>query len=175
MRSLLRSFGFALEGLAYALRTQRNMRIHFVAAFVIITLCTVMQVSTLETMAVLFAVSLVITLELVNTAVEHIVDLHTRELHPLAKAAKDVSAAAVFIAAANALVVAYLIFFDKWHPIAWRPMQTLFVPPFLGVLLVGSLCLLVAVTAYAMRYPQGVSHAEEGSAVQHANKTNRLE
>ena len=151
MKGLIRSFRFALDGLAYALVTQRNMRIHFAAAFAVIALCTLIRVSTFETLAALFSIALVIALELVNTAVEHIVDLVTDRYHPAARAAKDVAAAAVFIAAANAVTVAYLIFFDKLNPVRWRPLATLVRPPYLGVLFVGSVCLIAAVTAHAVR------------------------
>ncbi len=154
MNKIYGSFRYALDGLAYALVTQRNMRIHFLAAFIVVLLCTVTQVSVLETIAVLLSISLVIALELVNTAVEHVVDLVTKEFHPYAKIAKDVAAAAVFVAAANAVAVAYMIFYDKLNPVRWRPPDTLLRPPFLGVLLVGLLCLIVAISGYAVRLRQ---------------------
>lgn len=150
MGGLLRSFQYALDGLAHALVTQRNMRIHFVAAFVVVTLCTLIKVSPSEVVAAFFSITLVIVLELVNTAIEHVTDLLTAEWRPQAKVAKDVAAAAVFIAAVNALTVAYLIFYDKLQPIHWRTPATLLRPPFMGIILVGLLCLLVAVVAYAV-------------------------
>ncbi|KYP81073.1 diacylglycerol kinase family protein [Ferroacidibacillus organovorans] len=151
VRTLVNSFRYALEGLAHALATQRNMRIHFIAAFAVIVLCVFVRVSISEIMSVLFAISLVICLELVNTAVEHVVDHLTKERHPAAKIAKDVAAAAVFIAAANALVEAYLVFYDKFTPVHWRSLNTLLNPPYLGVILVGLLCLIVGVSSYALR------------------------
>lgn len=151
MRALLRSFRFALSGMAFALLTQRNMRIHFFAAFVVGLACVFIQVSVFETIAVFFSVALVITLELVNTAIESAIDLFSKEYHRNAKVAKDVAAAAVFVAAANALIVAYLVFYNKLFPIRWRPFETLLAPPFLGVLLFGFLCLLVAVVAHAVQ------------------------
>ena len=154
MKKIFGSFRCALDGLAYALVTQRNMRIHFLAAFIVVLLCTVTQVDVLETITALFSISLVITLELVNTAIEHVVDLVTKEFHPYAKVAKDVAAAAVFVAAANAVAVAYMIFYDKLDPVRWRPLATLLRPPFLGVLLVGLLCLIVATSGYAVRLRQ---------------------
>jgi len=150
MGKLINSFRYALDGLAHALVTQRNMRIHFIAAFAVVALCTLIRVSTPEIVAALFSVTLVITLELVNTAVEHVTDLLTKEWRPHAKVAKDVAAAAVFIAAVNALTVAYLIFYDKLDPVLWRQPQTLLKPPFMGVILLALLFLLVAVVAYAV-------------------------
>jgi len=154
MNRIYTSFRHALDGLAYALVTQRNMRIHFLAAFIVVLLCTVTQVDVMETITALFSIALVIALELVNTAIEHVVDLVTKDFHPYAKIAKDVAAAAVFVAAANAVAVAYMIFYDKLDPIRWRPPTTLLRPPFLGVLLVGLLCLIVAIAGYAVRLRQ---------------------
>lgn len=149
MKGLARSFRHALDGLAYALVSQRNMRIHFAAAFLVVLLCTVLQVPVFEVITVLLSIALVVALELVNTALEHVVNLLSPTHQPHAKFAKDVAAAAVFVASANAVVVAYLMFYDKLDPIRWRPLPSLVRPPFLGVLLVGILFLLVSVTAYA--------------------------
>ncbi|MCI0181866.1 MAG: diacylglycerol kinase family protein [Acidibacillus sp.] len=151
MKGLLRSFHYAFDGMAYALATQRNMRIHFLAAFVVIFLATVVSIPILQITTVLFSIALVITLEMVNTAIEHVVDMVTEDFHPLAKIAKDVAAAAVLVAAVNAVAVAYLIFYDKLNPVQWRSMDTLVQPPFIGVLLISVLCLMVAVSGYAVR------------------------
>jgi len=150
MSKLIASFSHALDGLAYALVTQRNMRIHFIAAFLVISLCILINVSSFEMVAALFSVTLVIALELVNTAIEHVTNLLTVEWREHAKVAKDVAAAAVFIAAASALTVAYLIFYDKLRPLRLRSLQTLLQPPFLGVIFVALLFLIVAVVAYAV-------------------------
>lgn len=151
MLALARSFKYALDGLAHALVTQRNMRIHFAAAFLVVSLCAVIQVRTFEIIAAMVSITLVIALELVNTAVEHAVNIAAAGFHPFAKAAKDVAAAAVFVAAVNAVVVAYLIFYDKFDPIHWRAPGSLLRPPFMGVLLVGALFLLAVVAVYAVR------------------------
>jgi len=150
MNRLLKSFRYALDGLAHALVTQRNMRIHFAAAFVVVTLCTLIPVTPPEIVAAFFSITLVIVMELINTAVEHVTDLLTAEWRPQAKVAKDVAAAAVFVSAVNALTVAYLIFYNKLDPVHWRRPETLLRPPFMGIILLGLLCLLVAVGAYAV-------------------------
>lgn len=154
MRGLFYSFRYALDGLAHALLTQRNMRIHFAAAFVVMLLCSLIRVDTFETLAALFSITLVIALELVNTAVENVVDLMTDQHSHGAKVAKDVAAAAVLIAAANALTVAYLIFYDKFDPVRWRSPASLVRPPYPGVLFVGVICLIVAISAHALRLRQ---------------------
>ncbi len=161
-RKLLKSFGYALDGLAYALVTQRNMRIHFFAAFVVTFLCVVIKVQTFEIVAALFSISLVIVLELVNTAIEHVVDLLTSEFRTAAKVAKDVAAAAVLIAAMNALVVAYLIFYNKLDPVEWRPVLTLIKAPYIGILLIAFLCLIVAIAAYAAHIRRKIVSRNQG-------------
>lgn len=110
-RSVLWSFNFAIEGVVYALRTQRNMRIHVAAAVVALIGALVLHVEGLGVAAIVFAISLVIVTELVNTAVEATVDLATETYDPLAKTAKDVAAGAVLIAATNAVVIAFLVLF----------------------------------------------------------------
>ncbi len=109
-RSLVQSFNYAFEGIIHVLATQRNMRIHFAATLVALGLCMYFGVRRTEFALVMIAASMVIIAEMLNTAVEAAVDLSTRQYNPLAKIAKDVAAGAVFIAAANALVIAYLVF-----------------------------------------------------------------
>ena len=110
-RSILWSFNYAIEGVVYALRTQRNMRIHVAAAALTLVASLLLGVSGLELVAIVFAISLVFVTELVNTAVEATVDLTIDTYDPLAKIAKDVAAGAVLVAATNALVIAFLVLF----------------------------------------------------------------
>ena len=151
MKPLAQSFRFALEGMAYALLTQRNMRIHFAAAIIVVLLCAVLQVNTYEIIAVLFSIALVIALELANTAVERVIDLLVEEKrHPYAKVAKDVAAAAVFVASVNALFIAYFIFYDKLSPPAFRNWSSSLRPPYIGAFLIALLLLLILIVAYAV-------------------------
>lgn len=107
--SILWSLNYAMEGIVYALRTQRNMRIHIFAAIVVAVASLLLGVRSLELVAVVFAISLVFVTELVNTAVEAAVDVATEHYDPLAKVAKDVAAGAVLVASINAVFVAYLV------------------------------------------------------------------
>ena len=111
-RSILWSFNYAIEGVVYALRTQRNMRIHVGAAVLTLIAALLLGIERLGLAAIIFAISLVFVTELVNTAVEATVDVATEGFDPLAKTAKDVAAGAVLVAATNAVVVAYLVMFD---------------------------------------------------------------
>ena len=111
-RSLIWSFNYAIEGVAYALRTQRNMRLHVASALLALLAALILDVGRFELIAIIFAISLVFVAELINTAVEATVDLATETYDPVAKIAKDVSAGAVLVAATNAVIIAYLVLFD---------------------------------------------------------------
>lgn len=114
---LLESFNYAISGIVWALRHQRNMQIHFGLAVVVVVMSVVFAVGRQELLLVFAAITFVIVAELINTAIEYTVDLVSENESPMAKIAKDVAAAAVFIASLNALVVAYLVFYD--HIISW--------------------------------------------------------
>ena len=120
---LVQSFTFAIEGIMHTLNTQRNMRIHFVVAFLSMVLSLVLDLSKLEIVIVSFAIVLVVAAELFNTAIEAVVDLVTHDYHPLAKIAKDVAAAAVLLTAAQAVIVGFFVFFDKLFPLKFRSLQ----------------------------------------------------
>lgn len=107
------SFTWAFEGIVFVLRTQRNMQLHMAVGFVTLIMALVLDLSRLEILAVVGAVSLVIVAEMMNTAIEAAVDAVVSEFHPLAKTAKDVAAGAVLVAAVNAVVVAYLVFYNR--------------------------------------------------------------
>jgi diacylglycerol kinase len=107
--SLLASFRFAFEGITYALRTQRNFKIHCGITFVVVVAGLLLGL-TLEQWAILAVVTgLVFQAELMNTALEAIVDHVSPEFHALAKVAKDCAAGAVFLAALIAVIVGVLI------------------------------------------------------------------
>ena len=110
---VLQSLNWAFEGVIHVLRTQRNMRIHFALATAVLVLAFSYGVTKLELMALLVAISFVLIAEMVNTAIEATIDLATTSFDPLAKSAKDIAAGAVLIAAANAVVVGYLVFADR--------------------------------------------------------------
>lgn len=111
-RSLLWSFNHAIEGIVYAIRTQRNMRLHIVAAVVVLFAAFALDVDKPGVIALIFAIALVWVTELVNTAIEAAVDVATETLDPAAKTAKDVAAGAVLVASTIAVVVGYLVLFD---------------------------------------------------------------
>jgi diacylglycerol kinase (ATP) len=108
--SILESFNFAFEGVIHVLRTQRNMRIHFLLAAGVLIAALAFDVGKLELITLLLAICFVLVAEMINTAVEAAVDVASTSFDPMAKLAKDIAAGAVLISAVNALAVGYLVF-----------------------------------------------------------------
>jgi diacylglycerol kinase (ATP) len=111
--SVLQSFNFAFEGIIHVLRTQRNMRIHFMIAAGVLIAALIVGVSRLELVVLLMAISFVLIAEMINSALEAGIDVATTSFDPLAKLAKDIAAGAVLIATINAVAVGYLVFVDR--------------------------------------------------------------
>jgi diacylglycerol kinase len=107
---VVRSFGYAFEGLAAMVRSQPNFVVHLCAAVVAVTLGVVLRLSPLEIALIVLTIALVLVLECINTALESLSDVASPGFHPLIKRAKDVSAAAVLIAAVASVVIALLLF-----------------------------------------------------------------
>ncbi len=112
-RKLVDSFNYAIEGIIYAVRTQRNMKIHMVASLLVLTACFFYDLSKIELLIITITITMVIAAELINTAIESAIDTTTNYYHPLAKIAKNTAAGAVLVTAINAVVVGYIIFWDK--------------------------------------------------------------
>jgi diacylglycerol kinase (ATP) len=110
---IITSFNYAIAGLIHAIRTQRNMQLHLAAAITVLALSLFFDLNRLELGLIIVAISFVIFAELINTAVEIIIDIISKEYNFKARIAKNISAAAVVIASINAIFIAYLVFFDK--------------------------------------------------------------
>ncbi len=108
--SIFDSFNFAFEGIIHVLRTQRNMRVHFAVAVIVLVAGLWTGVSKLELIALLLAIAFVFITEMINSALEQAIDVATTSFDPLAKLAKDVAAGAVLIATVNAVAIGYLVF-----------------------------------------------------------------
>jgi diacylglycerol kinase (ATP) len=111
--SLLQSFNYALEGIIHVLRTQRNLRIQFLAAVIVLVWAFATGVSRIELIALLLSIAFVLVAEMINSAVEGAIDVATTSFDPMAKLAKDIAAGAVLIASVNAVAVGYLVFSGK--------------------------------------------------------------
>jgi diacylglycerol kinase (ATP) len=107
-----RSFHYAFEGIIYATRTQRNMRIHWFAAAAVLAATLVLHLHRPYVIAIVILIAMVLAAELFNTAIEAVVNLMTVAHHPLAKIAKDTAAGAVLVVAVAAAIAGYLIFYE---------------------------------------------------------------
>jgi diacylglycerol kinase (ATP) len=108
--SLVESFNYAFEGIIHTLRTQRNLRLHFIIAVGVMVAAVAFDVTRIELIALLLSISFVLVAEMLNSAIEAAVDVASTSFDPLAKLAKDVAAGAVLIASINAVAIGYLVF-----------------------------------------------------------------
>lgn len=123
----------------YAVRHERNVKIHFVAGVAVLIACLVLPLEPLRVLLVLGATCLVLVAELLNTAIEAIVNMTITGHHPLAKIAKDVAAAAVLVAAFFSLAVAWLVLLPALQDSFWTIRDSLAEHPWPAVWLLGSL------------------------------------
>ncbi len=107
---LIKSFGYAFEGLQHAFTYDQNLRIHFIVAIIVIIVSVIFGVSVVEMGLLGVMIILVITTEMINTSIERMVDLITKEHRVEAKIAKDVSSGMVFVSAVGSVIVGVLIF-----------------------------------------------------------------
>ncbi|MBI2028345.1 MAG: diacylglycerol kinase family protein [Candidatus Levybacteria bacterium] len=108
--SLIKSFGYAFEGVFHALRENRNLRIHFTVALLVVLLGIYLQVNHFEMGILIVMIILVISSEMINTALEEMVNLIVSEHRKAAKIAKDVAAGMVLVTAIGSVIVGSLIF-----------------------------------------------------------------
>jgi len=107
------SFKNAIEGIRLAVRTQRNLRVHLVIGALIIFLSIILKINGVEFVLLFLTILIVLITELFNTAIEFTIDLISPEYNSMAKKAKDVSAAAVLIAALFALIIGLIVLAPK--------------------------------------------------------------
>ena len=139
------SFRYAGEGILHCFRTQKHMRIHFLLLVLVLGSGLLLALDARDMLVLLFCISLVIAAEMINTAVEAMVDMVTTNYHPLAKLAKDVAAGAVLIASANALIAGLIIFFGSERIKDIKTRAQGFTPDLTVVVVVGILVLSMTV------------------------------
>lgn len=115
--SWLESLNCAIEGILWAAKSERHVRYHFFAALAVVFLALFFKISALEFFLLVLAAILVIFAELMNTAIETVVDLVTGDYHELAKLAKDVSAGAVLVTSVGAIILGYLVLSGHVFPL----------------------------------------------------------
>ena len=142
MIGLLRSFGYAFQGVVACLLGERNFRIHTLAGAMAIAMGAYYQLSGTQWAVLLLAIALVLCCEAVNTAVEAAVDLVSPGEHPLAKLAKDCAAGAVLLAAAGSVGVGFCLFGDLGSLFGFFSLWVASPARAVGSALLLSLCLL---------------------------------
>lgn len=113
-KARLKSFYFAFQGLKLFFKTQHNAWIHAVSAIIVIVLGFLLKINSAEWCWLIVAISTVFITEMLNTAIEFLCDFVSPEIHPQIKKIKDVSAAAVLIAALAAVAIGMIIFLPKF-------------------------------------------------------------
>lgn len=113
-RKLILSFYHALRGIYYACRNERNMIIHLVIAFIVLTVAFLLHLEKIEFLIILLCIAFVLTLETINTAFEYMVDLfHGKEENTVVMMLKDVASAAVLMASIFSAIIGLWIFMPK--------------------------------------------------------------
>jgi diacylglycerol kinase len=112
------SFGHAFRGLFYTWETQRHLRVHLALAALAVLLGLVLRIGATEWALLALTIALVLSLELLNTVVEAVVDLVTSDYHPLARVAKDVAAGAVLVSAIGGVAVGAFLFIPRLWALA---------------------------------------------------------
>lgn len=112
IRRFFKSFKYAFKGVTSSILYERNMRIHMCAAFYVLIFMQFYDLSASEKAIIFLTIGSVISLEIINTAIEAVVDLCSPDYHPLAKKAKDLSAGAVLTSAVISVLVAFEFFWD---------------------------------------------------------------
>jgi undecaprenol kinase len=110
LKRFIKSFSYSIEGLKYAYKYEQSMMIHVIATILVIGANIFFQVSGMEWLITILAIGMVLSAELINSAIEAVVDLITLEEHPLAKIAKDCSSAATFVLACMAALIGIVVY-----------------------------------------------------------------
>lgn len=113
MGKFARGFSYAFSGLSYAFKSQLNFKVHIFVAFLVGIFGCWLSLSANEWLWIIVAIGMVLVTELLNTAIEVLVDLVSPEIHPKAKIIKDVAAGAVLIMAITAAIIGMIIFIPK--------------------------------------------------------------
>lgn len=108
-----KSMSYALQGIMTCIQQERNIKIHLAVMVIVIICAIVLKITVTEWLICILLFALVISLEIINTAIEAVVDLCTQDYHPLAKLAKDAGAGAVLISALAAIIIGMMIFIPK--------------------------------------------------------------
>ena len=124
-QGIIKAFNAAIQGIIYTFKFERNMKIHYFVAVIVLIASLFFKPQKVEMLLLVFSISLVIISEMFNTAIEKTIDMITEEYNVLAKIAKDVAAGGVLVASLNAVVVGYMLFIDKLTDVSVDLLNTI--------------------------------------------------
>lgn len=113
LKKRIKSFEYSFTGLVHLFRLEHNARIHAIAAILVVIAGCILEISSMEWVAIVICIGLVLVTETLNTSIENICDHLTTDIHPHIKIIKDLASGAVLISAITAVVVALIIFLPK--------------------------------------------------------------
>lgn len=113
MKKFIKSFKYAFEGILIGIKEEQNMKIHITIMILVIIFGIMLKINTIEWIICILLFGLVISMELINTAIENTVNLITKEKNQQAKIAKDVAAGAVLVSAIASAIIGLIIFIPK--------------------------------------------------------------
>jgi undecaprenol kinase len=106
----VRPFKNAISGLCHILKTEKNFRIHLLFSLIVLILLYIFKAPVIEWALIILVIGMVISAEILNTAIEVMVDIYCPYFHPLAKISKDIGAAAVLFTAIISIIIGLLVF-----------------------------------------------------------------
>lgn len=112
-KKIINSFKYAIEGIIASFKSERNMKIHVLATIIVVILGLILKINIVEWCFCITSIVLVISAELLNTAIENIVDMISPEKNEKAKLIKDISAGAVLVLAIGTFIIGMIIFIPK--------------------------------------------------------------
>lgn len=152
-RTFVESLQYAVLGLIHTVRTQRNMRVHSLLAFLVLMAAISLGVSSVELAILILTVAFVMVMETVNTAVEAVVDLVTDQYHPIAGIAKNVAAGAVLLSAVASVCVGVVLFWSRLAQLSDDLGARVRALPEVGILIALGAVVLIVVVVKATALP----------------------
>ncbi len=150
-QNIAQSFNSAIEGFIYAVKTQRNMRLHFLIAILALLMGVYFNLERLELLILLITICFVLFAEMFNTAMELVSDLVSDSYNPMVRIVKEISAGCVFVASANAFAVGYFLFLSRpWQTYIETGVDKISVSPWQITLLILIMVLFLVILSKAL-------------------------
>lgn len=113
IKRLRKSFGYAFKGIDDVIKHEPNMKIHVVVAILVVIMAFILKVSIIEWIILVLLIGAVLAAETINTTIENLVDMYTKEYNEKAKVVKDTAAGTVLILAITSAIIGLIIFIPK--------------------------------------------------------------